>query len=104
MSSIRVTITKELEPVIAFLEKHYEGLDRAEIVKLALSTLKRDREYSRIKIPKNLPVEYGTPKLEKDVKEAREDYENGQYETLTTPQDIREFHEKMLEEVDNEED
>lgn len=104
MSSIRVTITNELEPVISFLDKHFEGLSRAEIVKLALSKLKKDSENSVIKIPDNLPVEYGTPKLERAVREARKDYEEGRYTTLSTPQEIREYFEEINKELDDEED
>lgn len=88
MSTIRLTVTKELEEVLTFLENRYKPLSRSEILKLGLAKI-----YSSAL--EDLPVHKLTPEQEKDLEESLKDYEKGNFTVLKTNKDVDDYFDNL---------
>lgn len=83
MSTVRITLTPELEKAVQILEKDYVGLNRVEIFKLGISKLfkeKEDIKSFRQKVAEwsaTLPVYTPKGKELKSLKKALKEVEEG---------------------------
>lgn len=55
------------------------------------------------RIQTNMKVEYASPKLQKTINEAMEEYRRGEYITLESDEDILQHTQQLLKEIDDEE-
>jgi hypothetical protein len=79
MSTVRLTLTDELEEILRELEQDYRPLTRAELIKLAIAELYRGRQWNQPSTP-SLSLEDSLQVLTayQDAKSSSKSFNNSQ--------------------------
>ncbi|MBN1331637.1 hypothetical protein JW978_01995 [Candidatus Dojkabacteria bacterium] len=81
MSTIRLTLNDKTEQVVSVLEKRYEPMSRAEILKLGLSTLYNRPEEGRY-------IEVLDDETSQNVEDAIQELESGKGKSFSSVTDL----------------